>query len=42
MAVCPVTMVLCKESALPFCRAMERHWKRYVVIIIIIIIDVLG
>ena len=34
MAVCPVTMVLWKETALPLCRAMERRWKRYVVIII--------
>ena len=31
MAVYPVTMVLWKETALPLCRAMERHWRRNVV-----------
>jgi len=30
-AIYSVTMVLWKETAFPFCRAMERHWKRNVV-----------
>jgi len=32
-------MVLLKETAFPLCTAMERRWKRNVVIIIIIIIE---
>jgi len=30
-AIYSVTMVLWKETAFPFCRAMERRWKRNVV-----------
>jgi len=38
-AIYSVTMVLLKETAFPLCTAMERRWKRNVVIIIIIIIE---
>ena len=27
-AIYSVTMVLCKETAFPLCRAMERRWER--------------
>ena len=31
MAIYSVTMVLSKETTVPLCRAMKRHWKRNVV-----------
>jgi len=39
-AIYSVTVVLWKETAFPFWRAMESRWKRNVIIIIIIIIIV--
>jgi len=36
--VATATMVLWKETAFPFCRAMEKRWKRNVVSRVIIII----
>jgi len=37
-AIYSVTMVLWKETAFPLCRAMERRWKRNVVLLLLLLL----